>query len=259
MKATTTVLDQDVVDVADRWWARGFGREPSDLRPLRTHVQQHAGTEVDTTGIWILAVGPAPLVSLPGNAMERLATRATTWTRSLVSDVTKLGREVRLLEGEGIRIGSIVGPAFIGYGGTRTMSLTMNPAVRALTTSDDDAVVNLRQSCSEEEWAHGGSDHNAVPSFGYFDDHGNLLALAGYKTWGEDIAHLSIVSATSARSHGYASAAVSHAARHALDGGLVPQYRTLVSNKPSIALAEKLGFEPYGFSVYVRLHAGAIQ
>lgn len=42
----------------------------------------------------------------------------------------------------------------------------------------------------------------------------------------------------------------------ALGAGLVPQYRTLRQNVPSMGIAKRLGFIEYGFSVYARLRAG---
>ncbi len=248
------MLDQATIEIADHWWARGFDSRPSDLRPTSTHVQEHAGSQLGKTGIWILAVGPSPLVSLPANAMDRLAERASTWTRSTISEVTTLARELRVLERDGIRVGKIVGPAFIGYGTYQSLTKLSSSRVRSVTASDSSSVDSLRSKCNDEEWDHGGSDLNAVPCFGYFDEHGNLLTLAGYETWGAAIAHISIVSAKDSRGQGYASAAVSHAAQHALNVGLLPQYRTLMTNKSSMTIAKKLGFEPYGFSVYVRLH-----
>ena len=48
-------------------------------------------------------------------------------------------------------------------------------------------------------------------------------------------------------------AAVARAARHAVAAGHMPQYRTLRANLPSMRIAERLGFQAYGFSSYVRL------
>lgn len=205
---------------------------------------------VGATGIWILVVGPAPLVSLPRAALEALASRARTWSSALVADASALAAELRPLEVE-----RIVGPAFIGYGTAETLDLTLAPGARALTSADDAAVAGLRAACGDEAWDHGGSDPRAVPTFGCFDDRGALLTLAGYKTWGGEIAHIAIVSAPDHRGRGYASTAVACAARHALDAGLLPQYRTLAANEPSMAVAPKLGFARYGFSVFVRLGA----
>ena len=202
-------------------------------------------------GIWILVVGEhAPRVSLPSFAMSRLADRAQRWTRALVGDPFALARAIEPLE-----IERIVGPAFIGYGTAQTLDLSSAPSARELTRADTNAVARLRAACSPVAWGHGGSDLQAVPCFGCFDDRGALCALAGYKTWGGAIAHIAIVTAPSHQGRGHATAAVACAAQHALAAGLLAQYRTLASNGPSMGVAKKLGFQHYGSSVFVRLAA----
>ncbi len=93
-----------------------------------------------------------------------------------------------------------------------------------------------------------------MPVFGCFTDSGDPLALAGYKTWGEET-HIAIVSAPSHRGRGFSTAAVACAAQHAIGAGPIPQYRTLASNAASMGIAKNLGFERYGFSVFIRLAA----
>jgi len=180
--------------------------------------------------------------------MASLAVRARSWTGALVADGAALEAEIRALKVE-----KIVGPANIGYGTAQTLDLSLAAGARALTRSDDEGVARLRTACGEEEWEHGGSDPHVVPTFGCVDDRGEVLALAGYKVWGGEIAHIAIVTAPEQRGRGLASAAVACAARHALAAGLLPQYRTLASNGPSMAVARKVGFEAYGFSVHVRM------
>jgi hypothetical protein len=46
---------------------------------------------------------------------------------------------------------------------------------------------------------------------------------------------------------------VERAARTALKAALVPQYRALASNAPSLRIADRLGFVPYAASFAVRL------
>ncbi|MDJ0523201.1 MAG: GNAT family N-acetyltransferase [Planctomycetota bacterium] len=242
------MLEQAVLEIADRWWARDFACRPEALRPARTHVQAHAGSMIDATGIWILVVGPAPLVSLPQAAYDTLAERARDWSPALVEDPAALTAAIAPRRAE-----KIIGPAFIGYGTSDTLDLTPASRARPLTPADDEAVAALRAACSEEAWDHGGTDPHAVPAFGCFDERGRLMALAGYKTWGEAIAHIAIVSAPEHRGRGLGTAAVACAAQHAISTGLLPQYRTLAANAPSMGIARKLGFERYGFSVFVRL------
>jgi RimJ/RimL family protein N-acetyltransferase len=81
-----------------------------------------------------------------------------------------------------------------------------------------------------------------------------LLALAGYEVWNDTIAHIAVVTHPLHRGRSLGGAAVALAARHALQARLVPQYRTLRANAPSLGIASRLRFREYGFSVYVRLN-----
>ncbi len=244
------MLDDDTLDIADRWWARDFACPADGLRPASTVVQEHVGALSDWTGIWILVVGSHPRISLPHTVMAALAERAADWSRELVTDHAALTAAIAPIEVE-----TIVGPAPIAYGTALDLDLSRAGEARALLPTDAEAISRLRNACSDEAWDHGGSDPAQVPTFGYVDERGEVLALAGYKTWGCEIAHLSIVAAPGARGLGLATAAVACAAQHALDQGLLPQYRTLGSNAASLGIAKRLGFEAYGVSVYVRLAA----
>jgi GNAT superfamily N-acetyltransferase len=243
------MLADDAVRIADAWWARDFACAPSDLRPLATRVQAHAGELAGTTGIWILVVGPCPLVSMPATRLPELAERASGWTASTVGDPTQLAEQV------GTAPSQIIGPAFIGYATRDSLRSESALSARPLTERDAPTVARLRARCGVEEWEHGGSDFEKVPTFGSFDAQGELASIAGYETWNGTIAHISIVSSPAHRGQGHGVAPVARAAEHALAAGLLPQYRTLKSNQPSMRLARRLGFESYGFSTYVRLES----
>jgi hypothetical protein len=239
------------VERADRYWSRDFACAPHELRLTGTHVQEHAGILLGATGIWILAVGAFPRVSMPPAAMPILGSGARQWLKALVSNPAALAAELAPLTVE-----KIVGPAFIGYGYASTLKLESAGLARRLTTADSNAITGLRGECSLEEWEHGGSKHADAPTFGAFDAQGTLCALASYSVWPEQIAHISIVTAATRRGRGFATSAVACAARHALEAGLLPQYRTLAANVPSLGVAQRLGFVEYGFSIYVRLATG---
>jgi RimJ/RimL family protein N-acetyltransferase len=113
----------------------------------------------------------------------------------------------------------------------------------------------LREACGAA-WDHGGSKIDpGVPLFGVFDGSRELTALASYQVWNERIAHISIVTHPRHQGRGLGRAAVALAAQRALTAGLVPQYRTLQANTASMAIAKRLGFVEYGFSVYVRMQS----
>lgn|GEM_PF-1232438 len=151
-------------------------------------------------------------------------------------------------------VAKIIGPAFIGYGPTGTLDLS--DARFARPFSSHAAFGELQAVCQPEEWDHGGREPHLDRTFGVVDPANQLLALAGYEAWNDSIAHISIVTDPRQRGRGLGRAAVALAAQHALGAGLLPQYRTLSQNTPSMNIAKRLGFIEYGFSVYVRLQAG---
>lgn len=84
-----------------------------------------------------------------------------------------------------------------------------------------------------------------------------LAALATYEVWGGRLAHIGVVTHPVHRGRGHGRSAVAHLARMALAAGLIPQYRALESNIPSIRIAEALGFRCFATSVAVRLNRRA--
>jgi hypothetical protein len=244
------MIPKSVAEIADAWWCRDFGCTPAELRPAATHVQVHAGELVDNPGIWILLVGEFPLVSLPPAYAEVLSARARKWSRSTVMNEVTLRNEL-----QGAVDARIIGPAFIGYTTEGSFVPSTHPAARALISTDVALVDALRASCTAQEWEHGGSAFGVVPTFGAFSND-RLAALAGYKVWGGTIAHVSVVCNPALRGHGFGKAVVAAATGAALDAGLLPQYRTLALNVPSMRIARALGFEEYGYSVYFRLGEG---
>jgi GNAT superfamily N-acetyltransferase len=246
------MLSDYTLRVADAWWARDFACSPDHLRPRATHVQVHAGELTGDDGIWILAVGTWPLVSLPLAVFPRLCERAQAWSRETIATSGTLEEGLAP-----IRPTRIVGPAFIGYATRESLRKEIKKRARQLVESDAVAGTALRSPCDAEAWEHGGSEFGHVPTFGAFERDADLAAMAGYEIWGE-IAHISIISAPHRRSQGYGAAAALAAAEHALNAGLVPQYRTLKANGPSMRVAERLGFQEYGISMYVKVKAAEL-
>jgi GNAT superfamily N-acetyltransferase len=187
---------------------------------------------------------------MPADVFASHGERAMAWTSALVSDEARLLHELSGLAAG--RVGKVIGPAPIHYG--TAASLDLRDAVRAESFTPEAAVVSeLRDACGEA-WTDGGSElSEGVPLFGAFDEANRLAALASYKVWSGAIAHIYVITHPERRGRGFGRAAVAQAAGHALSAGLVPQYRTLQANAPAIAVAKRLGFVEYGFSVYVRM------
>jgi predicted GNAT family acetyltransferase len=84
-----------------------------------------------------------------------------------------------------------------------------------------------------------------------------LVAVAGYTVWGDVIAHVAVITHPQYRRPGYGRTVVSRLTEEVLRRRLVPQYRTLEANQPSIAIAHALGFAHYATTVAVRLKPDA--
>jgi GNAT superfamily N-acetyltransferase len=146
----------------------------------------------------------------------------------------------------------IIRPAFLGYVDGATFRALAPNTARPLGASDAAHVAELRAACGAVEWEHGGSELGQNPAAGVYMSE-RLVALAGYEVWGGGMAHVSVISHPRYRGKGYAGAVVSTLTATVLAQGLVPQYRTLESNTPSMHVAHRLGFVRYGVSMAVRL------
>jgi GNAT superfamily N-acetyltransferase len=225
------------------YWAAHLGCSTEALFAQPLHIVTHGTDLADYDGIFALFRDGTATVSFPPD-------RAQALRRLLPSQPLTPVRFAVAFSGSSF---TVIGPAYVGY--AEVIRPPSHP-VRSLTERDASKAVALRAACSRTEWEHGGSDVNAQPLSGVFVGT-ELVALAGYEVWGGVIAHISVITHPAFRSQGFGRSAVAHLADIALAGGLVPQYRTLESNLPSIRVAESLGFVHYASSVAVRLkHAG---
>lgn len=76
------------------------------------------------------------------------------------------------------------------------------------TARDEKAVDMLRAACAVEEWEAGGSKFRPSAMVGAFRGQ-ELAALAGYQLWGEQIAHIAILTHPAFRGQGHATTALS--------------------------------------------------
>lgn len=203
------------------------------------HIITHGTELADYDGVFALFRGDGATISFPPNRVESLGhlLPSQPLTSALFADAFR---------GSGFRV---IGPAYIGY--AEAVCPPSHP-VRSLTGGDAFAGGVLRAACAETDWEHGGSVFGKYPLSGVFVD-SELAALAGYEVWGGTIAHISVITHPAFRGRGFGRSVVAHVAQVALAAGLIPQYRTLQSNRASMRIAESLGFFLYATSVAVRL------
>lgn len=233
---------QRIISEATRYWASYFGCSVEGFFAQPLQVIAHSAELAEYEGIFALFRNEAAIVSLPPGEVEslrRFLPVPPLSPRGLAQVFQKLGY-------------TVVGPAYIGY--TDVVAATSHP-VRSLGERDAAAARVLRASCGETEWEHGGSSVGDQPCSGVYVGN-ELVALAGYEVWGGTIAHISVITHPASRRRGFGRSAVAHIAGVALSAGLIPQYRTLESNRASIRVAGSVGFLHYATSVAVGLNRG---
>ncbi|WP_411135599.1 GNAT family N-acetyltransferase [Streptomyces sp. C10] len=103
---------------------------------------------------------------------------------------------------------------------------------------------------AQEEAGESGLEDISSPAFCLRRDD-ELVAAAGYRSWPRSVAHLSVLVAPHCRGRRLARAVASAAVAHALDAGLLPQWRARLC--PSQRVAVALGFQELGTQLSVRL------
>jgi GNAT superfamily N-acetyltransferase len=234
------MLSERILSVARAYWATHFGLPPEQLFSSPFSIGTHGGELCDYCGAFALFRDGAVTVSIPPDRETSL--------RRLLSQCAADCRPASFAAALESVATMVIGPAYIGY--AETVAPPTHPA-REAGPDDAAALQSLQQSCSPTEWEHGGSpiEH---PASGVFLD-AQLVALAGYEIWGGSIAHISVITHPGFRRRGFGRSAVAHLAERVIRRGLLPQYRTLESNRASIRVAESLGFQPYASSMAVWL------
>ena len=226
--------------VAAAFWAAHLGCSAGELFSAPFRVIVHGADWADYDGVFALFRGGGAIVSVPSERAGAL--------RILLAPLSAGGSPELLAAILRPVAVSAVGPAYLGY--AEATPPPEHPA-RVVGAEDASALAAMRQECDPAEWMHGGSDLPRPCSAVFVD--ARIVALAGYEVWGGTVAHLYAITHPAFRGHGFGRSAVAHLAGRALAAGLLPQYRTLASNRASMRLAESLGFHAYATSMAVRL------
>ncbi|KAA8887555.1 GNAT family N-acetyltransferase [Nocardia colli] len=192
----------------------------------------------------IIALHGQAIVTAPSSAAA-VAIRAAAGQLSVadLADPNVLGKALPLAE--------VLGPAVLAYvdeDGFRPASAS-SLAVESLPAEHLD-LRKLEVRSGDQDAAESGLDEITSPAFAVRDG-GELIAAAGYRRWPSRTAHLSVLTAPDRRGQGIARIVASGAVAHALDAGLLPQWR---ARRPqSRRVARALGFRELGMQLSIRL------
>lgn len=213
----------------------GYGREVDlergTVRDVRLAWAQVAGVEALEGGFPQVAVDPASGLAPRGGISVLVldgTVTAAVLRSDLVMDVTEL--------------------LFADRATFRPVS-SDHPVERV--TATDARLVALSGALGDQDAAEANAHdlalHDAIFAVSRDDE---LVAACGYEVWQDRLAHCSVFTHPGVRARGYGRAAASAAVAHALESGLVAQWRTRVPASRAIAVA--LGFRSLGAQLRFR-------
>lgn len=211
-----------------------------------------------------VVVSPGSLLCPPGWAGIVRIGNAAVVTAPDARSAEALGEAVRILSYEEltdpVRLGvalsgtapvlDVLGPAALCYleGGRDAFVHARGTVERA--AADGDALKALLATAGKDDADESGLDEISSPAF-LLVDGGDVVAAAGYLSWPRSVAHLCVLVAPHHRGRGLARIVASAAVSHALDAGLLPQWRA--RPYPSRRVAAALGFRELGAQLSVRM------
>jgi GNAT superfamily N-acetyltransferase len=145
----------------------------------------------------------------------------------------------------------ILGPAALAYLDAPDFVQRAGEPVEAVALAEvADAVAALERDAGADDVNEVGITDATSPLFVIWRD-ATVAAVCAYRPWVGRLAHMMVLTHPDHRGRGLAQRAATEASRHALDAGLVPQWRARVP--ASQAVARALGYTTVGAQLSLRL------
>ena len=229
----------------DAHWAAVFRCSPDDLWRSAVVVRPHARHLTSYRGVFLFKRRDGCRVSAPADLVEPLEDMLRGCD---AADVFGGDAVLQLLRD---RVEQVIGPNWYGYVDRAGYRSATGTGCRAITEVDAPGLAALRDACGVGEWVEASFDE-APALFGCFQNRGLVAAsnLTGWRVGGDRIG---VLTHPDLRGRGYGAAVASAATERALQTTTVAEWRTRGTNAPSIKIALRLGFAPYGENLAIRL------
>jgi hypothetical protein len=144
--------------------------------------------------------------------------------------------------------GDVLGPAWLSYPPPGYVPPALDGDVRPASPDD---LASLFARVPRDDLLESSMDELPDPVFASRTPDGEVAAACGYRTWPNGVAHISVLTDPAHRRRGHARRAAHPALTHALDAGLLPQWRArplasqaLAARLGLVRLGAQLGFQP---------------
>lgn len=228
-------LQEESLERIRRVW-RELAAAPTAFREPGSTVSAWA-SPAETARVSIVQLGHATAVTVPQALVGRFSDLVAQHPGRDLTDpsvvVELVGAVTRFL-----------GPATLAYADGGCFQPRASPAVRVLPAGHD-VVLDLISECGWRDAAESGLDRVGSPLWTIERD-GKVVAACGYQTWSATLAHIGVLTHPRWRRQGLATLTASSCVTHALEAGLIPQWRARHTLTGSRRTARSLGFVELG-------------
>jgi GNAT superfamily N-acetyltransferase len=225
----------------DAFWSSTMDVPMAELHQAGIRVYPNPPQREQWRGIYVLAFDQAVSVFAPVDHLDKVSTAVAEHDAATLLDAgawrTTLGESVR----------AAYGPVAHFYL-DRADGLKALAGGRRINPNDAAALTDLNRAVPSQEWtAAGFSGHPAV-LFGLFD--GDRLLAAANLTSGPDTAtDVGVLTHPDARGRGLGLKVAAAAALQAISLHGIARFRALTTSAATLAIAGRLGFQPYGHNL----------
>jgi GNAT superfamily N-acetyltransferase len=236
------VTDDPLLDRARRLWTHLAGT-PVAFKDAAIDVAVSPRSLLCPPGwVGVVGLGSAVIGTAPdGDTAEVVRGGLSDLPSAAMTDPAMVGGRLPVVE--------VLGPASLAYcdvAGFRPVGFSV---VEIVPAGHPD-VGSLLALVPAEDADESGLAEITSPAF-VVRTGSDVIAAAGYRTWPSSTAHLSVLTVPAERGRGLARMVAAAAVTHALDVGLLPQWRA--RPEASRRVARALGFRELGSQLSIRL------
>ena len=235
----------DVDQVKELW--RDLTGAPSAFTssvPLVVASDNHRASPPGWAGI--IEVCGSAVVACPVTMADRVAVRLTGLAAEQLIQPTIVDALLDPVD--------TLGPALLFYGRETITAAAKTGSVIGPLEIDDPRVQSVVEEATDAERDEADIEETTSGVYIGLTPDGTPATACAWREWPHQVAHISVLTATSHRGYGYGASTARVALDEAVGAGLLPQWRAARWNEESIALARRLGLELLGHQYSLRLN-----